>query len=191
METTVRMPLRALDPDVIRELQDKYPEADMYIVTTDVPNQASVMNEGRFWDIIALLDWSKTGNDDAVIEPAVRELSKMSEPAIHAFFDLLSEKLYLLDGRTYAEHSVSSDEGISADLFLYARCGVVANGREFFEAVLKNPNQFPQNLYFEALLDIPEHAWLRRTGNSFDYAPKYIYETGFNPSGWGADTISL
>ncbi len=191
MESTVRMPLSALDPAVVRELQDKYPEADMYIVAADMPHEASSMNEDRFWNIITLFDWSNTGNDDAVIEPAIRELSKMPEAAILAFYDLLSEKLYLLDGRAYAEHSVSSNEGISSDLFLYARCAVVANGRELFEKVLKNPSQFPQYLYFEALLDIPEHAWLRRTGRSLSYVPKYIYETGFNPNGWGADTISL
>lgn len=191
METTVRMPLRALDPSLVKDLQNKYPEAEMYIVTAEMPSEASAMNEERFWGIIELLDWSKEGNDDAVIEPAVREFSGMPEAAILAFYDLLSEKLHLLDGRAYAEHSVPNGQGISADLFLYARCGVVANGRMFYETVLANPDQFPKDLFFEALLDIPEHAWLRKTGRNLDHMPKYIFETGFNPNGWGADTISL
>lgn len=191
MQTAVKMPLRALNPAVVRDLQEKYPEAEMHIVMTDMPNEALAMNEEQFWHIIALLDWSKTGNDDAVIEPAVRELSIMPEAAILSFYDLLSEKLYLLDGRVYAEHSVAINEGVSSDLFLYARCAVVANGRALYNEVLKNPAAFPKALYFEALLDIPEHAWLRRTGNRLEHQPKYIFETGFNPSGWGADTISL
>jgi hypothetical protein len=191
METTVKMPLRSLNLTVVRELQDKYPEAELHIVMADAPNEAAEMDEDRFWSIISLLDWSKAGNDDAITEPAVRELSKMQATSILAFFDLLSEKLYLLDGRIYAEHSVPGGESISSDLFLYARCCVVANGRDFYEDVLERPFRFPKNLYFEALLDIPEHAWLRKTGRRLEHLPKYIYETGFNPNGWGADTISL
>jgi len=191
MQTAVKMPLRALNPAVMKDLQERYPEAEMHIVTTDAPGEAAPMNEERFWSIIALLDWTKTGNDDAVIEPAVRALSSLPEAAILAFYDLLSEKLHLLDGRTYAEHSVSESAGISSDLFLYARCSVVANGRDFYEAVLSDPSQFPKNLFFEALLDIPERAWFRKTGTQMEHLPKYIYETGFNPNGWGADTISL
>lgn len=191
MQTAVKMPLRALNPTVIKDLQERYPEAEMHIVTNDAPGEAVPMNEERFWNIIALLDWAKTGNDDAVIEPAVRALASLPEAAILAFYDLLSEKLHLLDGRTYAEHSVSESVGISSDLFLYARCCVVANGRDFYEAVLSDPAQFPKDLFFEALLDISERAWFRKTGTQMEHLPKYIYETGFNPNGWGADTISL
>jgi hypothetical protein len=191
MQTAVKMPLRALNPAVIKDLQERYPEAEMHIVMTDAPGEATPMNEEGFWSIIALLDWTKTGNNDAVIEPAVRTLSSLPEAAILAFYDLLSEKLHLLDGRTYAEHSVSESAGISSDLFLYARCCVVANGRDFYEAVMSDPAQFPKNLFFEALLNIPERAWFRKTGTQMDHLPKYIYETGFNPNGWGADTISL
>ena len=191
MSTAIKMPLRSLNLTVVQELQDKYPEAEMHIVVPDPPDEAAVMNEDQFWNIIALLDWAKTGNDDAVIEPVVRELAKVPTAAILAFYDLLSEKLYLLDGRAYAEHAVASEESISSDLFLYARCAVVANGREWYERVLETPSLFPQDVYFEALLEVPERAWLRKTGGRLEYVPRFIYETGFNPNGWGADTISL
>ncbi|MFN0034565.1 MAG: DUF4240 domain-containing protein [Saprospiraceae bacterium] len=191
MQTAVRIPLTALNPAVVRDLQKKYPEAEIQIVMAGIPDEAAALNEERFWDIISLLDWSKEGNDDAVIEPAVRQLSRLPESSILSFYDLLSEKLYLLDSRVYAEHSVSAKESISSDLFLYARCCVVANGREFYEEVLKNPAAFSKDLFFEALLDIPERAWFRKTGSSLEHQPKYIFETGFNPNGWGADTISL
>lgn len=149
------------------------------------------MNEDKFWKILTMLDWSKEGNDDAVIEPAVQFLARHSESEIETFYDLLSEKLYLLDGRLFAKHSMEKDGDFSADLFLYGRCCVVANGRETFEEVLKTPSKFPKDLFFEAILDIPERAWFRKTGKRFEYLPKYIYETGFNPNGWGADTITI
>lgn len=183
--------MNAASPAVVKDLQQKYPNAEMLIVTPEAATEAPVMNEDRFWEIIARLDWGKAGNDDAVIEPAIRHLSGMSEAAILSFHDLLSEKLYLLDGRDYAEHSVAEGEGISSDLFLYARCAVLANGRALYEQVLENPAAFPKDLYFEAIMDIPKRAWLRKTGSSFEHLPMYNYETGFNPSGWGADTITL
>ncbi len=191
MQTAINMPLRSLNPLLVKDLQEKYPNAQMHIWTEEAPKVAVPMNEDRFWEVISLLDWSKEGNDDAVIEPAVRHLSRLPESAILAFYDLLSEKLYLLDGREYAEHSISNDSGISSDLFLYGRCCVVANGREYYEGVLKNPPTFPKDRFFEALFDIPERTWLRKTGKNLDHFPKYIYETGFNPQGWGADTITL
>lgn len=191
MNTAVRLPLSAANPAIVRDLQEKYPNAELHVITTDAVQESPSMNEDRFWDIISLLDWSKAGNDDAVIEPAIRQLAMLSEAAILSFYDLLAEKLYLLDGRTYAMNSVKSGESISADLFLYARCCVVANGRSFYEEVLSNPTAFPKELFFEALLDIPEHAWLRKTGQILEHLTKYNYETGFNPSGWGADTITL
>lgn len=60
------------------------------------------MDEVRFWDIIALFDWNKTGDDDAVIEPAVEALSQMSQEDISRFADILSEKLWQLDTEAHA-----------------------------------------------------------------------------------------
>lgn len=185
--TAVRLPLSEANPSVVRGLQEKYPNAELYIV----PEDASAMDEGRFWELISLFDWSKTGNDDAVIEPVIRHLASLPKEAILSFYELLAEKLYLLDGKEFAQHSVEAGEHFSADLFLYARCCVVANGRETFEAVLANPAAFPKHIYFESMLEIPERAWLRKTGQKLEYYPKFIYETGFNPSGWGADTITI
>jgi Protein of unknown function (DUF4240) len=194
--TIERVKLADLSSTYLRQLQKQYNGKDLEVeIVLSTESAASErdapMNEDRFWAVIKLLDWTKTGNDDAVIEPVVQHLSRLPEQAILTFFDLLSEKLYLLDGRMYADCSIEKTETISADLFLYARCCVVANGRDTFEAVLRSPVLFPKDLYFEAILDIPERAWFRKTGKNLDYLPKYIYETGFNPKGWGADTISL
>ena len=33
------------------------------------------MNDRTFWDIIELFDWDKSGDDDAVLEPACQALT--------------------------------------------------------------------------------------------------------------------
>ena len=70
------------------------------------------------------------------------------------------------------------------DLFLYARCAVVANSKDVFNEILAQPTLFPTELYFDALLQVPKRAWFRKTGAALQHIPKFVYETGFNPSGW-------
>src|SRR5690242_4753322 len=117
------------------------------------------MNEDAFWSLIAQLDWDEAGDDDAVLEPAVEALAAMEEKDIFKFEDMLAEKLHALDTREHCRACYAGeldpdngDDYISADDFLYARCVVVANGREFFEAVRADPTQMPQEMEFEALL---------------------------------------
>ncbi len=145
----------------------------------------------RYWDIIHALDWSKEGDDAAVLAPAIAQLSQFQEADILNFFDWFAGQLYRLDGRDYAEASVAEDESLSADLFLYARCAVLANGRTFYERVRANPTLFPKGLYFDALLRLPEAAYELRAGQPLPRAPKYIYETGFNVEGWGEENCAF
>ena len=80
---------------------------------------------------------------------------------------------------------------ISSDLFLYARCCAVANGKDFYQEVLSDPAKMPKDLTFEALLYLAEKAYRRKTGKRLDRAPAYIYETFFNPAGWGEKAIQF
>jgi hypothetical protein len=145
----------------------------------------------KFWSIIDALDWSKEGNDQDVLQPAIQHLSRHTEEFILNFYDWLSEQLFHIDGQVYADAYKSKEESLSADLFLYARCAVVANGRDYYERVRANPALFPRQLYFEALLDLPHKAYQAKTGKDIEKAPKFIYETGFNPKGWGEQAIKL
>ncbi len=145
----------------------------------------------RYWDVIHALDWSKEGDDAAVLATAIAQLSQFPEADLLDFYDWFAGQLYHLDGRDYAEASVAEDESLSADLFLYARCAVLANGRTFYERVRANPALFPKDLYFDALLRLPEAAYEQRTGQPLPRAPKYIYETGFNVEGWGLNQAGL
>ena len=149
------------------------------------------MDERTFWDIIARFDWEKTGDDDAVLEPACEALALLDEESISKFDDILSEKLHALDTREHCRACYAGeldpddgDDYISADDFLYARCVVVANGREFYASVLADPTKFPQGLEFEALLSIPNTAYERKTGESYEHISPVSYESFQNFVGW-------
>jgi hypothetical protein len=150
------------------------------------------MSEEVFWDIVEKFDWDKTGDDDAVIGPAVDALAQMSTEEILQFEDILAEKLHALDGEKYACEIGESayrgpDQHFSTDWFLYARCCVVANGRWFYNGVLSNPEKMPKDLEFEALLMVARLAYQRRTGEEFNYLPKVSYETFSNKAGWSQE----
>jgi len=190
MQTKIKIPLRSLNEEVIRDLQEKYPEAEISLELHQDRNK-SPLSDAHFWEIISLLDWNKEGNDDEVVEPAIAYLASGSVRHILEFADLLSEKLYALDGRKYAmnigEDSWPSGRYFSVDNFLYARCCVVANGREIYEKVLLDPTQMPKDLTFEELLYLPAEAYERKTGNPYDYTPAYPIETYSNEAGWAEE----
>ena len=66
----------------------------------------------------------------------------MSMANVYQFQDTLSKKLWNLDTRAHAAVFMPEEEEeeyLSVNDFLYARCGVVANGREYYEQVIKTP----------------------------------------------------
>ncbi|MGC4118463.1 MAG: DUF4240 domain-containing protein [Myxococcales bacterium] len=149
------------------------------------------MTEKVFWEVISLLDWRKTGDDDAVLAPAIRALAKMSTTDIERFDDLLAERLFALDTREHARQMFegeadvdNGDDYISADGFLYGRCVVVANGRDFFEAVLADPRKTPKGLEFESLLYLASMAFEKKTSHEYDHASPVDFESFSNKEGW-------
>lgn len=190
-------PVDELDPSLdFDQMMSDLPSnlVDMMRLPLDVPGQpggteGGVMPEADFWAIIDLLDWDKQGNDDAVIEPAVKALADRPNKDVFAFADLLAQKLHNLDGKKFAQHIgrdsyKGDDEHFSKHWFLGARCCVISNGKEYFEEVLQEPSSMPKDLEFEALLAIPARAWERKTGKKFAYATKCSYETFANKNGW-------
>lgn len=187
MNTAIKMPLRSLNPLVVRELQEKYPNAEVNLVLHHNLNHAPFA-EQDFWQIISLLDWEKEGDDDAVLQPAVAELAKGPIRHIFEFADMLSEKLYALDGRLFAEQigedAWTLDRYFSVDNFLYARCCAIANGEAFNQEVLEHPDKMPKDMTFEALLYLPSAAYQLKTGHKYDYIPTFPIETYSNHAGW-------
>ena len=185
MTTILNIPLKSLDEKTIRELKEKYPEA---VIRIETEMEGVSMDENRFWAIIDQLDWSKE-KEEAILKPAVEALSLYPIEEIQAFHELLAQKLYALDGAKYAGQMGNSP--FSADTFLYSRCVVVANGREFYQKVLADPTSMPKGYSFESLLYLPEEAFKLKTGEDrYDYIPETWYETFSNPDGW-PDKIPL
>lgn len=157
----------------------------------DKPTQEyKSMDEDVFWEIISSFNWKRLGDDDAVVRPAIKRLVSMTIDDIYKFADILAEKLYMLDGITYAsnigeESYKGENEHFSVDYFLYVRCCVVANGKEYFNNVISNPEQMPKNGDFEPLLYLPVVAYNKKTGTeNYDYTTKFDYETFSNVDGW-------
>ena len=187
MNTAVKLPLHSANPLVLRDLQKRYPKAEMHILVDEIPAMAGAMNESLFWEIIGKLDWKKDA-DEAILAPAVAILSRQSEQAIRQFSEILARKLYALDGERLAKEDAWSDDPeahFSVDDFLYARCCVVANGRDFYENVRREPSKMPKGFTFESLLSLPREAWKMKTGQDdyFQFTEVWV-ETFSNPDGW-------
>lgn len=181
--------LKDLDERFIRELQAEHSDENVEIVIHVHPRPVGeILSEETFWQIIDLLDWEQE-DDEAIVEPVVAHLARLPIALIYQFLDKLSEKLYLLDTRAHAENSGNNayrpDAPFSVDLFLYDRCCVVANGRQFFEDVLADPALMPKDLSFEPILYVASDAYERKMEKPMeDYLPVYNYETFSNEEGW-------
>lgn len=155
------------------------------MLITERPSAADDLDEDGFWQLIARFDWKKTGNDNAVMEPAIAALSQLSAAASGNFLDILSEKPWRLDtenhARPFTEHHPQNR--LSVDDFLYVRCSVVANGRDVYTDILQHPEKMP-DLTFSGLLNLAHMAHKRKTGKDLKHLPTYNYETYSNENGW-------
>ncbi len=176
-----------MDAGFVEALKREYAHADLEIRVQDLPGSASSFTEDDFWNAIALLDWSQEGDDGKVVEPLFNYLVVQPISHIYRFSDMLAEKLWQLDTRHHAQvflDDPESDGYLSVDDFLYARCAVVANGKDFYEKTLHNPAQMPIDLTFEPLLYVAPSAYLRQTGNPFLTPGAFSYETYSNKEDW-------
>ncbi len=193
MTNILRYPLRNISPERVYDLQEKYPNASVQIELRDTPFEGGLSEQG-FWDLIARLDWTKTGDDDAVIEPVVVALSNGPLRHVYDFKDWLSQKLYWLDTAAHAgqigDGAFRDDaDEFSEDGFLFARCCAVANGRETYEAIRKDPTQMPKDMEFAPLLRIANEAHRRMTGTVLRYVSAYSVETFSNRKGWAGHPV--
>jgi hypothetical protein len=187
MTTLLNFPLQHAYPETIRDLQERFPSAHLRVEIrkNDI---SKILTEQQFWQIISLFDWTDAEDDDRVLEPAVTVLAASPVHHIYLFTDILADKLFRLDAKIYAENigddAYSPNKYFSVDNFLYARCCVIANGQEAYEAVLKNPLLMPKNLTFESLLSLASKAYFKKTGKRFDYVAITPIETYSNKTGW-------
>jgi len=149
------------------------------------------MTSDLFWKIVGSFDWSQTGDDNAVMQPALDALAALPEAEIYAFDDALAERLFALDTRAHCRAGYqgesdpdNGDDYISADDFLYLRCAVVANGRKLYDKVLRDPTQMLRGLEFESLLGLAEEAYEAKTGEEYDHVANVSWESFSNREGW-------
>ncbi|WP_245609681.1 DUF4240 domain-containing protein [Terribacillus saccharophilus] len=159
-------------------------------VNENLPSEREYVSrdEEFFWSMISKMDW-KQGDEWDIADSLVDHLAKKSKGKIKVFEETLAYLLYQLDTKQHAEqigeHSYKTDNDFfSEDLFLYARCYVVAKGKNVFQRVLQNPLEMPKDKEFEALLSIAEEAYEQKADLSFDYVSEYDYETYSNDKGW-------
>jgi hypothetical protein len=186
MTTVLNVSLNDLSSQFVEELKQVFGKnTEVEIRLQDKSCADDLFPEDDFWRVIGTIDWSKKGNENK-IKPAVRMLANMPVSSIYLFADRLSAKLFELDTRAHANAYAASDPEyyISADDFLYARCAVVAEGKEFYEKVLNDPSQMPDDIVFEPLLYLADDAFEMKMGIPFNYKPTHSYETQSNKSGW-------
>lgn len=147
------------------------------------------MTESEFWQLISLIDTDALDDEreQEAIEPLQAALGLQPEQALFAFEELLSRKLYDIDGEVYADNA--GDSGDSDDAFLYARCYVVAKGAAFYEQVKAEPDRMPKTLeqWCESLLYPHRTVWAERTGSdesAWPFQATVSYETGSNEALW-------
>lgn len=183
MTATLKININQLDERFVQRLKEQFGDSTLEISIAPTASVAPLTDE-QFWEIINLINWEEE-NKEAILKAALLKLSNSSIGAIYRFQDILCSKLYELDGRKYAEQlGYGSEEYFSVDEFLYARACVIANGRETYEAVLKEEMEMPQNLTFEPLLYLAGHAYFQKTGKEFIHVPTHSYETFSNQSAW-------
>ena len=186
MSTVLRINARNLNEAIVRDLQEHYGNAELEIHVREMPDAAEVMSEEEFWSLIAQLNWSTPEDNDQIIEALIVSLSEMPIAKIYQFYDILSEKLWLLDTQSHADAMMRDhpNDYFSDDEFLYARCCVVANGQELYQKTLVDPSHFPTDQTFEDLLYVASKAYERKTGKKFLSVPAYNFETGSNKQAW-------
>jgi hypothetical protein len=162
-------------------------------MTTYVPNiftLASVsMNETEFWKLISFVNVVvlDEGDEDAAVKPLQQELMRKSESELFEFEEQLSQQLFAIDGEIFAKNA--GESGGSDDGFLYARCYVIAKGKEFYEAVKTDPTKMPQSIHqwCEALLYSHREVWaklMKSDPSEWPFSASVSYETASNPDLW-------
>ncbi len=121
-----------------------------------------------------LCDWEEEGDDDKVLKPVIKYLSKQDDSVIFEFDDLMTELLYDLDTEKLAEQCRKIDPLMCDDTFLYSRCVALINGPNYYEKVKRGKEKDVWSMEFESLLYVPGKAWALKHRCSADNYP-HVY----------------
>lgn len=150
------------------------------------------MTWADFWALTATLNGEAT---EANCRRLAKELSRRPLPDIIGFAERHAEALYRLDQEKFGSLPVADMTDAkgepfpqSGDSFLYARCAVVAAGRDVWESVFSDAGAFAPYTSTEydgeRLLYVPDEAYELATGKEWDRATRYCFESFSNEDGW-------
>lgn len=145
------------------------------------------MTEKNFWQILKKFDWDNANDDDEVMQPALDHLAELEDDEIFAFEERMAELLHALDTRELADKLYAEDEYMSDDMFLYQRCCVLVNGKNYYNSILNGTEPPDPELEFEAILYLSSRAWAKKHNadpDDYPYITKISYETGSNTEKW-------
>ncbi len=184
MAKVLNMQLDELNNTLIQALKAEFGEdAAVELRLRNTRPDEALLSESNFWRVIDSIDWSQT-SPEGQLRPAIAMLATMPLASIYLFSDMLSEKLFLLDTRVHGDAYLQGEDEFSVDDFLYARCAVVAEGRDYYEKIVQIPSKMPHELSFEPLLNLADRAYELKTGKKFEYFPIRSVETYSNTAGW-------
>ena len=183
MTTVLRVNMDEIDDELLRDWKARYGSSMVELRILDENENGDTLTESEFWAIIDSFDWTKEEEED-IMKPALHQLSNRPIAKIQQFQDILSHKLWQLDGQVYAAALIAQDGFLSVDDFLYVRCAAVADGKSTFEEALQQPEKMPIEYSFESLLYLATDAYAQKTGEAMTYLPKYNFETYQNRAGW-------
>lgn len=149
-----------------------------------------------FWEIINCIDHEYGGDSEAVISSIVRHLKNCGDEYIFAFDDMVSELIYGLDGREYAEGLFEGEE-FAEEKFLSARCAAIAMGAEHYDDVKnhrrklsgENIHEYKGRWYgvTDGLMTAAADAWSRKhldEVKNYPHKPRYCVASHSNSEMW-------
>lgn len=136
--------------------------------------------------------------DPDALDELTAVLAERGEADVVAFAEALARALHDLDTPAHfgqRVHDVSEPDdapamAMSADVFLYARCAVVAAGRETWTRTVADPAAMAGRWEVadgELLLGVAPEAYERATGLLWDHETAVSYETGADAAAWGEE----
>ncbi|MEU9675633.1 DUF4240 domain-containing protein [Streptomyces parvus] len=145
-----------------------------------------------FWALISKLNGEAT---EESCHRLAEQLSRRPVSDIVAFAERHAEALYRLDQEKFGTLPVvdlTAQDGQpfpqSSDGFLYARCAVVAAGRDVWESVFFDADKFVPYTSTECdgewLLYVPDQAYELATGEQWHRSTRYCCESYSNRDGW-------
>lgn len=156
-------------------------------------------SDSDFWEIIDSIDHEYGGDSEAVLSSLVRHLKTCEDEYIFAFEDKLSELMYSLDGKAWADR-LFKGEPFAEELFLCARCAAIAQGMNHYSQVVGHRAELTADNIYEykgryygiadGLLTAASDAWARKhlmEVDKYPHTPKYPMKSHSNKAMWGEE----